>query len=1752
MVSTPAVGPMAAMTSTINMRNSVNGTNPNSAKASRMSSASLPPSTNGPPPPPLPVVEKIKVAPPLSSRIAEPLDLSLVERRGQPNASKEPDHKAARVNGLEEAPVFRPTEEEFADPMEYIRKIASEGSTYGICKIIPPDSWNPDFAIDTERFHFKTRRQELNMTDGTSRSNLTYLDQLAKFHKQRTGANLNRFPSVDKRPLDLYKLKKFVEDKGGFDSVCRQKRWAEIGRELGYSGKIMSSLSTSLKNSYQKWLYPYEEWLKENKPRVLQQQEMENGGPYTPSPAPTPVKAQQTPASIAANSPAIRASAALHASIQAASLGPNPFGNSLGHQVGHGPVSAPIPSVESAPPRPLISSGFTAVNVAPSGFTAVNAPTPTPSSTFAAVNVPNGFHATNTGRSSPQRSEASPMISAKNTPDLRPFGGADFSLTPSLNGQGSNSLKRQLSSDADSGENGEVDASGRMSKRHRKDAAPTVSGSHMVQPRLPAARLHPARDRSAEQPGDVCEVCGKDDNPTTILLCDTCDRGYHLGCLDPPLQRVSDRDWHCSKCLVGTGDFGFEEGNIYSLKEFYERAKRIKDDYFSSRTPFDPILGKNRLPTEDDVEREFWRLAESLTEKMENIEYGADIHTTTHGSGFPTMEIDPLNPYSTSRWNLNVLPLHQESLFRHIKTDISGMTVPWLYAGMCFSTFCWHAEDHYTYSANYQHLGATKTWYGIPGEDAERFEAAMRDSVPELFERVPDLLYQLVTLLQPEKLLAAGVRVYALDQRAGQFVITFPRAFHAGFNHGFNLNEAVNFAPSDWEPFGQEAIQRLRDFRRPPVFCHEELLFSAAAQKELSIKTAKWLGPALQKMMEVEFKAREEFTTEYNKALNPVTEEADGDSVLGTHSDFPFEKDATAPTDSEIACMYCQAFCYLSRVVCKKTSRMICLQHAGKFECCGSSVEDRYSLKDGEHIVQIYKTDEELSTAVQKVVDLAETPEVWTSRFDKILEDKKPSLKALRSLLAEGEKINSHWSLEGLEDLRKYVDACTEWVEEATNYITRKQQNRRKSGSSWKKNSKKTDEVEERERELRNPDNIKRLIDKADSIWFDCPELQSLRERSEKITSFRKRAHAALNRPGIAGSDLEELIEDGKSYNVDLPEVEKLETHIRTVKWFEEAKENADKIAQGTPLSLQEVTAFIQKGKDLGIHESEEYMTYFVDQKDQGEFWEGRAKELMSVENVNFQQLDALSKQASKLPISKDTLAQIDAMLLKQREAQDRIQSLYERSKEEDFRKRPKYQEVREAMEELSELASKPQGTLDLEKEQKRHEDWMRRGKKLFGKANAPLHILHQHMKYVEERNDACLDLRDQPRMPVEPASREHTPEPSHTAHDGSGSSRDVFCICRKPESGMMIECELCHEWYHGKCLKIARGKVKEDDKYTCPICDYRLKIPRDAARPKLEELQQWQDEVPTLPFQPEEEETLDNIVTKATDFRSSIASLLNPLMSTPDELPVQRFYLRKIEGADVLLADETNFLRRELHKWAPVAPDPPKMIDMSLSTRKPRPTKQQKLMAQLGITNPDDLPEHLRPKAPGIKKKDKGDDPKKQPGSKASSSRGGNAHDSNTPPGLPHGVSNDNSRFDLATALPTDNDRHHTFSFDAMAGGVSFATQDSPISASPHVQTSNSILSGIDPQLENMFGPPPTTSGHHNSVGGGGGGVHLHSHHRSGIDHTPLNTSFLGRDDGDGGDGMALHRDEDPLGVFDGFFAEEDDAEVGNYGIDG
>ena len=1239
---------------------------------------------------------------------------------------------------------------------------------------------------------------------------MNYVDGLAMFHKQH-GTNYSRLPSVDKRPLDLYKLKKAVETRGGFESVCKTKKWAEIGRDLGYSGKIMSSLSTSLKNSYQRYLQPYEEYLARAKPGVQQQLELEHGGPYTPSPLPSPMTMAQkpiledngTPSKIRDETPSLPRMAASHTPMAHTPLGHTPIGHTpMAHTPMEKSPEKPTPPVEPTPPRPA-AAGFTSVNAGLGGFTAVNR------SPFTPVN--NG---------PPIKREGENGVSVPQVDSEQPHP----PISTPVNGQSEEPPKRSISHDESSqAENGDDEdgENGRRSKRLKRgmllsfgpkqvssnyciDSLPTVAGSHM-------SLLRPAppkpRKEGSQPAGEVgttwdhnldlmlmseqkCETCGKSDNQESILLCDGCELGYHKACLDPSTTTPSEHDWHCPKCLVGTGEFGFEDGGVYSLKQFQEKANEFKKKYFASKMPFDPVLNTHRRETEDDVEAEFWKLVVDLHETVE-VEYGADIHSTTHGSGFPTIERNPLDQFSSDPWNLNVLPFYGDSLFRYIKSDISGMTVPWVYVGMCFSTFCWHNEDHYAYSANYQHFGATKTWYGIPGADAEAFEAAMRDAVPELFEGQPDLLFQLVTLMPPDKLRKAGVNVYAVDQRAGQFVLTFPQAYHAGFNHGFNFNEAVNFAPADWEPYGAAGVDRLQNFRRHPCFSHDELLLTAAA-RDTSIATAKWLAPALARTCVRELGERAAFLYT-QKEISVRTPGSGIESMSDTFQPKFVVEDEDLPED-DYQCQHCKAFAYLTQFRCHKSGKTVCLSHVENYDCCDQNFSQKLCGPD--HTLRYRMSDDALQALVQKVQERARIPEAWSEKLDKTLEDEpKPQLKALHNLLNEGEKIPYH--LPGLQDLAAFVQRCDKWVDEANNYITRKQQNRRKNEKAWRRASTKAAQLDDRDREVRRVEHIYALLAEADKLSFDCPQMAALEEKTREIEKFRQDINAALMNPHTRPiQEVEELIEAGKNFNVEIPELEHLEQVSRQIKWTDEAARKRDKY-----MSLKDCHELVASAEQLGLSETNEHLVHFKELARHGDAWELKARELMSVEAVHYQQLEALSAQATRFPVSPETLAAVEAILTKQREAQKRIQTLYEKSKDPEMKNRPKYKDIRDLMESLEHLTSRPIGAIDLEREQKRHEDWMRKGKKLFGKANAPLHILRSHMEYVEKRNSYCFDLEDSYRPPVEPSSRDNSPEGllENTSNPNpwgpKSRKRDVFCICRHSEAGMMIECEVCHEW---------------------------------------------------------------------------------------------------------------------------------------------------------------------------------------------------------------------------------------------------------------------------------------------------------------------------------------------------------------------
>ncbi|XP_022717426.1 lysine-specific demethylase JMJ706-like [Durio zibethinus] len=260
----------------------------------------------------------------------------------------------------------------------------------------------------------------------------------------------------------------------------------------------------------------------------------------------------------------------------------------------------------------------------------------------------------------------------------------------------------------------------------------------------------------------------------------------------------------------------FMSGKNYTFRDFEKMANKV----FARR-----YYSAGCLPA-TYLEKEFWH--EIACGKTESVEYACDVE----GSAFSSSPSDPLG---TSKWNLKKLSRLPKSILRLLETAIPGVTDPMLYIGMLFSMFAWHVEDHYLYSINYHHCGASKTWYGTPGHAALNFEKVVKEHVytNDILsmggeDGAFDVLLGKTTLFPPNILLEHDVPVYKAVQKPGEFVVTFPRAYHAGFSHGFNCGEAVNFAIDDWFPLGAVASLRYALLNRVPLLPHEELLCKEA------------------------------------------------------------------------------------------------------------------------------------------------------------------------------------------------------------------------------------------------------------------------------------------------------------------------------------------------------------------------------------------------------------------------------------------------------------------------------------------------------------------------------------------------------------------------------------------------------------------------------------------------------------------------------------------------------------------------------------------------------------------------------------------------------------------------------------------------------------------------------------------------------------------------------------------------------------
>ncbi|CAJ1084618.1 lysine-specific demethylase 5B-B isoform X2 [Xyrichtys novacula] len=919
----------------------------------------------------------------------------------------------------------------------------------------------------------------------------------------------------------------------------------------------------------------------------------------------------------------------------------------------------------------------------------------------------------------------------------------------------------------------------------------------------------------------VCLVCGSGGEEDRLLLCDGCDDSYHTFCLIPPLHDVPKGDWRCPKCLAQECNkpheaFGFEQAyRDYSLRAFGQMADAFKSDYFNM-----PV---HMVPTEL-VEKEFWRLVGAIEEDV-TVEYGADIASKEFGSGFPIpngkFKVSPADEkYLKCGWNLNNLAMMNPSVLTHVTADICGMTLPWLYVGMCFSSFCWHIEDHWSYSINYLHWGEPKTWYGAPGFAAEQLEEVMRKLAPELFESQPDLLHQLVTIMNPNTLMAHGVPIYRTNQCAGEFVITFPRAYHSGFNQGFNFAEAVNFCTVDWMPLGRQCVDHYRMLHRYNVFSHDEMVCNMASKADTLDVV---LASAVHKDMVAMIKEEQTLREKVKKMGVFLWKEAKYDHLQ----------------DDERQCVKCRTTCYLSAVTCACSPGLLaCLYHIS--DLCSCSVSNytlnyRYTLDD-------------LFPMMSAVKQRSEQYDDWAALVTETLEarlEKKKGLPVFRSLLAESES-----SLFPDNDLLRRLRLVTQDAEKcasvAQQLLNGKRQTRYRCGNGKSCSQLSVEELSSFVRQLYN-------------LSCSLPQAPLLKELLNRIEDFQQHSEKVLADEVPSVAEIQSLLDVSFDFDVELPELPRLRVRLEQARWLEGVQQAS---AQPATLTLETMRRLIDQGVGLTPHSSvEKAMARLQELLTVSEHWEDKASSLLKARPPHsIETLSAAAEKASGIPaylpnclLLKDTIRKAQEWLQEAEELQasgcilmiDSLSDMVLRGQAIQVHLEP-LDRLESSMVEVQEWRESTAATF-LPKDSaltllevlcprcevgnigspKRKAKKGKESPKSNKKKTPRLKTLSDVEKVLSETKDSTsametleeLRVREMEAFSNLRAANESKLLPTADCMDLK------VCVCQKAPMGAMLQCELCRDAFHSVCVRDSSDSC-ETQPWLCPQCQRSDKPP--------------------------------------------------------------------------------------------------------------------------------------------------------------------------------------------------------------------------------------------------------------------------------------------------------------------------------------
>ncbi|KAI5954756.1 ECM5 [Candida theae] len=1379
-----------------------------------------------------------------------------------------------------EIPFLRLSEEQAKDPISFIDNLRELGSKYGAVKVKLPSKDEKLFQttnqVNSDLFWFHTNKLLNNPTSDELLVRLEFHRNLLQFHqsdqhnyfedvdatraKEKNGTanlqfHLNKLPMIDKRPLDLYKLYQSVIIRGGFIEVINKKLWAQIGRELGYKGKIMTSLSSSLKASYQKILYPYELYLANRSMGLVKEEQstletLSSGSKRNIQPIDTPEKKQRADNRYYA--PRIVGSE-------------KQFKRQLNTKVSKGMLANSPHLIDVKQPNTYVvkQTDKKRNKKAADKVTAFITPQASLQAGLSYIR----------DHQDESCSTDVPKIASSYT--LRQFMEKDIKFQEHIIHQNRHLFCPDASQrdcikfqDLENlywryARNTDIDSvfSNGIELEMGKDLPTSVHGSGFVRIGDDIANFKNALNNhllslshaksavNSKNPNTTPHVFSQQ-NPWDFNRVDNIDQTIESALYPWNLHNFAT----LPNAILGTLN-QFDVGNQELTETRVNVGMTFSTENWTCEDHFTQLINYHFF----GAPKRWYFIPESEFDKFERLV--KDVNTDlTSSSAMSRNEISRAESVSTALFRSSNEELETDLVIKAIENSVN-----------------------------------TKADHKLPHRNVRFANLCQRG----------ELLLNQDLRITPELLDYHNIRYTTTVQHPGEFIIKFPKTYSSAQSYGFNFTEETNFASSLWLDYALHGEKWLTKQGILSNFSIFKLLITVASiydnggsisfNSDVFSKVANLYKGLYLKEIELRDQIRKLKVKETN-----VTEESLSDIIADDDygAAFPSRVMITDVDSKDSMFVSMENFLHYSSSPEFMENFVVELQlfHSDEKLKTFHKVLSEYSV-DFESWIQNYES------------LMAEGDEIPLKQYKVLLNEGDKINSSISSTSVVGGQSYDQQRMrvfgEYLENLRYFTTSASQFIEECQNVLALKHQQRIRNGQDLAH--------QERAFSLKE---LASLVERISSLNFTCPEIEQILELKTEIQNFDKASRSLIAKKGRSLQEFDDLISLGESFGLDIPSLDfiiRIRNRLRWIKTYNLIEKGVDPFSDRKEVfSIDDLKEFYNSGLELLAAGDLEYIQSIEVILNQSIVFNNDVRKFLQytfVHDLDVEKLRSIvdSFTSEKLFLSSENYSELSKV--------HSSLELITRYKDTQGGGKLAYHELKQLYNGIIDSGLKFE-TSSIQESLQKTECWSDLQWQKLEKVriittinntiardsvnpkftfNAKLVEKVQRLVYKCEFSLSIDDKFEESSSFVSHQENEHD-DPKY------------YCVCREYEHGTMVECDECKEWYHVQCVKDF-SKPKEEI-YKCPIC---LLLSSGETEDKylmtklsMDELIDMYNDGEALEAVPVNEMTaMKDLIDILNSYSRSLN--LNDVLNEPNEqtrFEKLMFVLRKLYGCGVQITD--------------------------------------------------------------------------------------------------------------------------------------------------------------------------------------------------------------------------------------------------------